>query len=381
MIQNLDIKLYDLTNKPIIQITELNMRLEQTNFTIEDVENCDNVAELLQELENVVKKLHEELETETIKTSVFRHKLTLFNNDLQKEIDENVMAVRQSNMQVINELKAKLSALTHSMEKLHTRDQELTQHIDHMKLFFYSQNYWTCDWKVWIIIFRPQKNSLSRTHQDVIYDLNAKMSDKAEAQIRVNETYDTLKSVNETVADMEEAIIQLKEQVVKEKNEARLIKNQLDEQRLQTMKKSRLQEELNTAKSKEVEIVKSDLKETDKSLRFVFRENEKLEQIRQELEATIQQAESELEAERAKYNQQVAESVRLHSEDTQGEKDYLKTKEETIRSTKEAADRTKVEIENLKELKEQHEMKKLEVKEVHNLLKSIQIQIDESKEM
>ena len=215
----------------------------------------------------------------------------------------------------------------------------------------------------------------------MIYDLNAKMSDKAEAQIRVNETYDTLKSVNETVADMEEAIIQLKEQVVKEKNEARLIKNQLDEQRLQTMKKSRLQEELNTAKSKEVEIVKSDLKETDKSLRFVFRENEKLEQIRQELEATIQQAESELEAERAKYNQQVAESVRLHSEDTQGEKDYLKTKEETIRSTKEAADRTKVEIENLKELKEQHEMKKLEVKEVHNLLKSIQIQIDESKEM
>ena len=94
----MDIKLYDLTNKPIIQITELNMRLEQTNFTIEDVENCDNVAELLQELENVVKKLHEELETETIKTSVFRHKLTLFNNDLQKEIDENVMAVHQSNM-------------------------------------------------------------------------------------------------------------------------------------------------------------------------------------------------------------------------------------------------------------------------------------------
>ena len=87
----------------------------------------------------MVKKLHEELETETIKTSVFRHKLTLFNNDLQKEIDENVMAVRQSNMKVINELKAKLASITQSMEKLHTRDQELTQHIDHMKLAFYDQ--------------------------------------------------------------------------------------------------------------------------------------------------------------------------------------------------------------------------------------------------
>lgn len=31
--------------------------------------------------------MHEELETETIKASVFRHKMTFFDSDLQREID------------------------------------------------------------------------------------------------------------------------------------------------------------------------------------------------------------------------------------------------------------------------------------------------------
>jgi hypothetical protein len=109
------------------------MRIENKSFSIQDVENCDNVADLLQELENVVKKLQEELETETIKTSIFRHKVQLFNADLSKEIEESVVAVRNSNLAVINDLKYKLDNLTNEMEKLHERDKELSEKIDRMK--------------------------------------------------------------------------------------------------------------------------------------------------------------------------------------------------------------------------------------------------------
>ena len=51
--------------------------------------------------------MHEELEAETIKTSSFRHKMTFFNFDFKKEIEENVKAARDSNMAVIVNLKEK----------------------------------------------------------------------------------------------------------------------------------------------------------------------------------------------------------------------------------------------------------------------------------
>jgi hypothetical protein len=179
---------------------------------------------------------------------------------------------------------------------------------------------------------------------------------------------------------MEEAIIFLKEQVVKEKNEARLQKNQLDQEKLETLGKARDQEALNEIKSKEVDVVKSNLKETDKTLRIIFRENEKLEKILNDLKTEIEKQEAQLNNDKTTYNNHVTEGIRLRNLDADTEKNYNETKNETIENTKNAGERTKIEIENVKELKEQQEMKKLEIKEIHNTLKSIQVQIEESKE-
>ena len=88
------------------------MRAESHSFKQEDIEHCDTVAELLHELvsrfapfrqtenwiiaviavrlkkqESEVKRFHNELETETIKNSVLRHKISYFDSDLKKEID------------------------------------------------------------------------------------------------------------------------------------------------------------------------------------------------------------------------------------------------------------------------------------------------------
>jgi len=85
------------------------MRLEGGSFNQEDIENCDKIADLIQELvsflfnatrgiyfkikkknkfqkEFEVKKIHDELEAETIRTSVFRHKLSFFEKNLNQEI-------------------------------------------------------------------------------------------------------------------------------------------------------------------------------------------------------------------------------------------------------------------------------------------------------
>jgi len=78
------------------------------HFKLEDVECCDKLADLLVDMvvaikskffcqnltyfnwyfkikETEVKHLHDELETVSIKNSVFRHKLEFFNKDLEKE--------------------------------------------------------------------------------------------------------------------------------------------------------------------------------------------------------------------------------------------------------------------------------------------------------
>jgi hypothetical protein len=113
---------------------EENMRQEgTTNFTADDIDSCDSVAELLQELEGSVKKLHDDLEKATIDTSVFRYKLNLFKNNVNQEIEENTKKARVANSEVMGELKEKLSLLTNNMKSLHADDLELNTKIEKLR--------------------------------------------------------------------------------------------------------------------------------------------------------------------------------------------------------------------------------------------------------
>ena len=76
-----------------------------------------------------VKNLHDELEKETINASVLRHTLSYFPDQIRSEISEAVRAARESNMDVINKQKEKLSMNTERMIKLTARDAELTKSI------------------------------------------------------------------------------------------------------------------------------------------------------------------------------------------------------------------------------------------------------------
>ena len=113
---------------------EENMRQEgPTNFTADDIDSCDSVAELLQELEGSVKKLHDDLEKATIDTSVFRYKLNLFKNNVNQEIEDNTKKARVANSEVMGELKEKLSLLTNNMKSLHADDLELNTKIEKLR--------------------------------------------------------------------------------------------------------------------------------------------------------------------------------------------------------------------------------------------------------
>ncbi len=144
-------------------------------------------------------------------------------------------------------------------------------------------------------------------------------------------------------------------------------------EKLATLELARSQEESNNAKSKEVEILKSGLKDADKQAQLVVKENQKLMEVMTSLEAEIAKETANLEAQRVHLSSQVAEGIRIRNEDVRTVQEYEANKAETISDTERAVEKTKVEVERLKELKEKHEYKKLEVKEVHNNLKAIQV--------
>ena len=102
---------------------------------------------------------------------------------------------------------------------------------------------------------RPEKKNLTKNHESIVYNLNLKMSEKAKAQIKVNETNDILTDINEVVAELEEGIIALREQIVKEKIECQEKRDLLVKENLETLNLARVQEASNQAKSKEVYFV------------------------------------------------------------------------------------------------------------------------------
>lgn len=205
------------------------------------------------------------------------------------------------------------------------------------------------------------------------------MSEKAEAQIRVNETNDTLNGVNETVAEIEDGIIVLREQIVKEKAECQDKRDLLVKEKLETLNLAREQEKLNADKSKEVEILKSNLKETEKTLGVIVKENERLDRIRAGLEEEEAKEQSQLAGEEARLEELIRLGVEMRELEKETEVNYHKLKEETLASTEKAVEKTRVETERLKAVKEEHDLKKEEIKEVHGLLKALQQHIEESK--
>lgn len=334
---------------------EKTMRLEPSGFKLEDVDNCDKLAELLQQLELEVKDLHDELETETIKSSDYRHKLTFFNKDMSKEINENTQAARESNNEVITDLKEKLSELTKCIQTLHKRDKQLSEEINIMK---------------------PEKSALEKKHEDYIQSLNEYMAQKAVCQIKLNETRDTLRETNSHTIELEEDMLVLKEALVNEKLIARNEKLILEEETNKTRSKYLKQEEFNEIKEREVQELRKRLDQTDKLLRTIYRENERLEHQVGEVTAELNQGTELLEADNKDLADTHLEELRLANLEAATIQDYNRDKAEMINKTKEAGERSVFEADNLKKLKIIQDIKRDELRKVYDHYKQIQDAIE-----
>ncbi|XP_048240775.1 myosin heavy chain, striated muscle-like isoform X2 [Haliotis rufescens] len=222
-------------NNAVEKLQELGdrMRSEQFGFLNSDVSNIDKVIEALHELEQERKQLHDELETETIKASVNRHKLQFLPAEIKEEIMVAVNSARQSNAKAQQELQDKLDNINTNIVYQGERQRELEKENS---------------------ILHPERELVRQQHEEIISQLNQRMAEKASMQIALNETRDKVRQANQNIVDLEDGILQLKEDLIQERTEARHEKKRLKRAVADTTEKTRDQREHNMGKKKELDV-------------------------------------------------------------------------------------------------------------------------------
>ncbi|XP_064602504.1 polyamine-modulated factor 1-binding protein 1-like isoform X2 [Liolophura sinensis] len=238
------------------------MRSESFNFKDDDVSNIDVVVEAIHELEKERLRLHELLETETIRGSIIRHRLLFYPAEIQKEIDEAVISARQSNAEAQQSLQEKLESIYKNVEFLEDRQRLLEKENS---------------------VLHPERELIRQRHEEIISQLNQRMAEKASMQITLNETRDKVRQANQCILDLEDAIIQLKEDLIQERQDAREEKKRLKNAVNDTNRKTRDQRAGNFEKKKELDALKEEMVDSEGNLNVLKKSIKRLEVSRGKL--------------------------------------------------------------------------------------------------
>ncbi|CAL1537723.1 unnamed protein product, partial [Lymnaea stagnalis] len=240
------------------------MQLNCLDFKENDINNLNKIIEAINELEEERKEKHENLETETIKSSILRYELKLLPDEIQDEIMNAVNAARQSNAEALQNLQEKLG-------KMNTNILDLSAKASDME----SEN----------SILQPEKELLYQQHEEIIAQLNEKMADKAMMQIGLNETRDKVRQANQNIDELEDSILQLKEDLIQERTDARQEKKLLKKAVNDTQAKAKEQREQNIEKKREVDTHQEKLMESEGRLDALRKSIRRFETSRGKLES------------------------------------------------------------------------------------------------
>ncbi|XP_028396245.1 myosin-11-like [Dendronephthya gigantea] len=239
-----------------------------------DASNIEIIIEALQEMDRDRLKLHEMLESETIKASSLRYQLHRMPTQIKDEVQDAVLAARDSNEAEIQRLKDNLSQINSSIEKLEARNKELLSENSRLE---------------------PERHEALNEHDTVVDLLNHKMADKASKQITLNETRDTLRETYKTIIQLEESIVQLKEDLTLEREEAVEEKERLQKAVEDTRTKVKEQKIANEEQRSEIESLQEDLVDSEAQLDARRKVIRRFETSKAKLESQVVQLSRELQ--------------------------------------------------------------------------------------
>ncbi|XP_072172793.1 coiled-coil domain-containing protein 175-like isoform X2 [Diadema setosum] len=318
------------------------MKTDEFGFRDNDVTMIDRVTEAIKELDAERINLHMLLETETINSSILRHQLQFFPDQIKKEIMAAVDSARQSNADQLKDLQDKLESLNQDIEDLEERHRK-----------FSKGN----------AILAPERDMVRAQHEEVISQLNQRLADKAGKQIMLNETRDRLRETNQKIVDFETGIVILKEDMIQERADARQEKKRLKQAVHDTAKKTKKQKEANISMKKQMDGLQEELTAKNMELADILKVIRRFDTNRARAEAQERTLQDQLQQE-LKQNEELRDqgaklSLQLVDFETRSlkEKVNLQAKADELER-----DITKTNVEYNK-LKEDHDEKKIIVDE------------------
>ncbi|CAF0719881.1 unnamed protein product [Adineta ricciae] len=328
----------------------------QTNtFTENDLNNIDSVAETLMILEKEILKLYSEYETESIDSSRLRHRLKLLPVTIKNEIQEAIKMARVSNLSVIQQLQNELDKYLQQVRDCTEQDKNYLKAIQDLQ---------------------AEKKRLQDQYNATINEVNERLSQKAALQIKLNETRDAVRETNKHTFDLEEDIMALKERIMQERNDARKEKARLEGEIATTTKQFEEQDHANQVLKRDVDLATNKLAESEMQLRTVYRERERFENERDELQQHVAEQTELFEMEQQEHDRLLREQLELTEAAAIALLDYQAKKADFERRAKAAHEGSSKETENLKVLKKKHDDLLKEVEERTALMKSLENSIE-----
>ncbi|XP_030854328.1 interaptin isoform X2 [Strongylocentrotus purpuratus] len=319
------------------------MKSDEFGFRDNDIAMIDGVAGAVKELDAERVKLHMMLETETINSSILRHQLQFFPDQIKKEIMAAVESARQSNAEELKSLQNKLQLLNETIEELEELHKKLSK-----------EN----------AILAPERDMVRAQHEEVISQLNQRLADKAGKQIMLNETRDKLRETNQKIVDLETGIVILKEDMIQERSDARQEKKRLKQAVHDTTKKTKKQKEANISQKKQVDVLQEQLTGKKLELSDIMKVIRRFDTNRSRSEAQEKLLQDQLDKEVVHNEQMKDEGIKLSLQLTDletktGKKEaYLETKVDELERD---INKTNTEYDGLKK---EHDEKKFIVEEV-----------------
>ncbi|XP_078495386.1 coiled-coil domain-containing protein 175 [Ciona intestinalis] len=248
------------------------------------LEEFQDLVRSIVDLEDERRRLHDILEVETICASKQRNALQVLPGRYKKEMEDMVLAARQANEKEMMSLHSGLSKSQTQSEEMLTKQAQLT--AENAKL-------------------RPDCDVIRREHDEIIAQLNQRMSDKANKQIVLNESRDALRDTQLQTSDIDVGMANLEEDLRCEMVEADGVKQSL------LLQVEDTSEGINRQKEKNLEEKKAIDKILDKILGMNTKLDEEQKVIRRlenshgRLEIQAMQLQDKIERER-KTNQEMA---------------------------------------------------------------------------
>jgi len=253
-------------------LQDLGQRISELQIEGNSLQEISEIIQLvinaLHEIDSGRLKLHEDLEAETIKASIHRHKISTFAEEIEAEIRGAVAAARNSNESEVEHLQGKIAEILSETERLENE----------YKLLYVE----SCS-------LEPSKDKGELEHDKIVAYLNQALTDRANCQLKLNETRDHLRETYYKTNDIENALVEIEIEVKEDHEEAMISKKKLEKSDIETKKKIQAQAALNLVKSKELKDIQGELQEKEIELDNEKKVIREIDALKIRLEATQMQ--------------------------------------------------------------------------------------------